>query len=92
MENERIAKMFELQKTAFDAAFNAMVRMQDQTVSSTRGFFEKMTVLPQEGLKTWEGWMSLYKQGQEDFKAVVDNGLGAWTSFVEGAPKKSTGK
>ena len=88
MEPTGIAKqVIDLQKTAFDNAFNAMVMLQDQTEKMTSSLLGQVPGLPEEAKKAINEWVKAYKKGREDFKKAVDENFKKAEGFFA-APKQ----
>ena len=88
MEPTAIAKqVINLQKTAFDNAFNAMVMLQEQTEKMTSSLMDQAPGLPEEAKKAINEWVKAYKKGREDFKKAVDENFKKAEGFFA-APKQ----
>jgi hypothetical protein len=69
-----IAKqIIDFNKANFDSAFNAIIILQDHSEKMVEIFLEKATLFPTEGKKVITEWLESYKEGNKDFKDVVDN-------------------
>lgn len=91
MDTIKIAKqIIEFQKSTFDSAFNAMASLQDQAGTSSKTYFEKVSVVPQESIKAWENFLNMYKKGRDDLKTIVEDGYKAWINAVEETTPKSS--
>ena len=86
MEPTGIAKqVIDLQKTAFDNAFNAMVMLQDQTEKMTSSLLGQVPGLPEEAKKAINEWVKAYKKGRDDFKMFVDENYKKVEAFLTGS-------
>ncbi len=75
MEPSKIAKqMVDLQKTAFENAYNAVVLLQDQAERVTNTMLEQSMTLPEQGQKALAEWTKSYKKSREEFKKAVEEG------------------
>jgi polyhydroxyalkanoate synthesis regulator phasin len=73
MEPKQIAKqMVDFNKKAFDASFEAMTAMQEQTEKMVATMMQQTQFFPDEGKKLITDWLKTYKKGREEFKAAAD--------------------
>ena len=73
MEPKQIAKqMVDFNKKAFDASFEAMAAMQEQTEKMVSTMMQQSQFFPVEGKKLITDWLKTYKKGREEFKAAAD--------------------
>jgi polyhydroxyalkanoate synthesis regulator phasin len=73
MEPKQIAKqMVDFNKKAFDASFEAMAAMQEQTEKMVSTMMQQSQFFPDEGKKLITDWLKTYKKGREEFKAAAD--------------------
>lgn len=73
MEPKQIAKqMVDFNKKAFDASFEAMAAMQEQTEKMVTTMMQQSQFFPDEGKKLITDWLKTYKKGREEFKAAAD--------------------
>jgi len=85
MDQKQIAKqMIQFNKSAFDNSFNAMTMVYDQNEKMLGTFLEQASWLPEEGRKAITDWMTSYKKGVEDFKALVDGNYKKVEDYFEG--------
>ncbi|HOR62949.1 MAG TPA: hypothetical protein PLA58_08900, partial [Smithellaceae bacterium] len=69
----QIAKqMVDFNKKAFDASFEAMAAMQEQTEKMVSTMMQQSQFFPDEGKKLITDWLKTYKKGREEFKAAAD--------------------
>jgi hypothetical protein len=88
MEPKQMFKqMLDFNKTAIDSTFKTMIMFQEQTEAVGNMFMEKNPLLPEEGKKAVQEWISTYKKSRDDFKVAVDEGLKKMESFVTDAGK-----
>ena len=74
MDQNQIAKqMIQFNKTAFDSSFNAMSMVYEQNEKMFENFLTQTPGLPEEGKKAIKDWMSIYRNGCNDFKKQVDD-------------------
>lgn len=86
MDQRQITKqILDFNKTAFDNAFSAMTVMQEQTERLFSNFMDKATWMPEEGKKTINNWIGMYKKGRDDFKTSADEGYKKVTDFFSKA-------
>jgi hypothetical protein len=67
--------------------FNAMTVLQERTEEMVNNYLEQSPWMPAEGKKAVTDWVKAYKQGREDFKAVVDDNYRKVEDFFAGADK-----
>ena len=67
-----IKQMVQFNKNAFDKGYNAMEMLFDQNEKITNSILGYASWMPEEGKKTVNEWMQLYKKGCDDFKKTVD--------------------
>ena len=73
MEPKQMAKqMVDFNKKAFDASFEAMTAMQEQTEKMVATMMQQTQFFPDEGKKLITDWLKTYKKGREEFKAAAD--------------------
>ena len=85
MDQKQILKqMLDFQKTTFDNSFNAMVLLQEQSDKASQTLLDQATWLPAEGRKAIDEWMAAYKQGQVEYKALVDENFKKVEAFFAG--------
>ena len=73
MEPKQIAKqMVDFNKKAFDASFEAMAAMQEQTEKMVTTMMQQSQFFPDEGNKLITDWLKTYKKGREEFKASAN--------------------
>ncbi|MDD4091585.1 MAG: hypothetical protein PHQ63_03415 [Smithellaceae bacterium] len=73
MEPKQMAKqMVDFNKKAFDASFEAMAAMQEQTEKMVSTMMQQTQFFPDEGKKLITDWLKTYKKGREEFKAAAD--------------------
>lgn len=73
MEPKQIAKqMVDFNKKAFDASFEAMAAMQEQTEKMVTTMMQQSQFFPDEGKKLITDWLKTYKKGREEFKTAAN--------------------
>ena len=73
MEPKQIAKqMVDFNKKAFDASFEAMAAMQEQTEKMVTTMMQQSQFFPDEGKKLITDWLKTYKKGREEVKAAAN--------------------
>jgi len=73
MEPKQMAKqMVDFNKKAFDASFEAMAAMQEQTEKMVSTMMQQTQFFPDEGKKLITDWLKTYKKGREEFKAAAN--------------------
>ena len=88
MDQKQLFKqMLDFQKTTFDNSFSAMVMLQEQSEKASQTLLDQATWLPAEGRKAIDEWMAAYKQGHEDYKALVDENFKKVEAFFAGKKK-----
>jgi hypothetical protein len=73
MDQKQIFRqMLDLNKMAFNNAFNAMVMVQDQTEFLANNMLNQSTGIPEEGKKAIRELVSACKMGVTEYKSTVD--------------------
>lgn len=73
MDQKQIFRqMLDLNKMAFNNAFNAMVMVQDQTEFLANNMLNQSTGIPEEGKKAIRELVSACKLGVTEYKNTVD--------------------
>jgi hypothetical protein len=72
--NQITKQMLELNKAAFDNAFNSVAAVQDQAQNMISLLVEQTPWFPEEGKKAIKQWGNPYMKGRETLKAAVDEG------------------
>ena len=73
MDQKQIFRqMLDLNKMAFNNAFNAMVMVQDQTEFLANNMLNQSTGIPEEGKKAIRELVSACRMGVTEYKNTVD--------------------
>jgi len=72
MDSTMIRQILDFNKKAFDDSFNVVITVQENTEKMTRIFWEKSSLIPEEGKKMVEDWAHTYRNGLEEFRTSVD--------------------
>lgn len=73
MDQKQIFRqMLDLNKIAFNNAFNAMVMVQDQTEYLSNNMLNQATGIPEEGKKAVRELVTACKTGVTEYKNTVD--------------------
>ncbi|MBM4271715.1 MAG: hypothetical protein FJ139_06110 [Deltaproteobacteria bacterium] len=84
MQPRQILKqMIDLNKAAFDNAFNNMVLLQEQMERVVNMFVDQSTTMTEEAKKAIKEWEVIYKKGFEDYKRTVDENFKRVESFFQ---------
>ena len=67
-----LKQMVQFNKNAFDQGYNAMEMLWKQNEKMTNSFLDQAAWLPEEGKKTVNEWMRIFKKGCDDFKKTTD--------------------
>lgn len=82
MEPTDFAKQIvDYQKTTFNSAFNAIVRLQDQATNLTATYLEKTLGLPEESREAFNQWVAACKKGREEVKNTIDQNFNTVEGF-----------
>lgn len=69
----RLAKqVIDFQRTMFENVFKSTVMFQDVMENTANTLLNQATWLPEEGKKTIDSWVPVYKKGREDYKNIID--------------------
>ncbi len=74
-KTETTRKIIDCQKNTFNSFYGAMTKMQDQMEATTTDLVKHMPYLPGEGIKAMDSWVGAVKNGQAEFKKMVDQGF-----------------
>jgi len=80
-------QVLDFQKSTFDNAFDAMLKIQDQSSSMTASLMGENKFLPEEGRKMLEEWRLSLRKNQFEFKKKFDDNYSQFMSFL--APETS---
>ncbi len=67
-----LKQMVQFNKTAFDQGYNALEILWKQNENMTNTFLDQAAWLPEEGKKTVNEWMRVFKTGCDDLKKAAD--------------------
>jgi hypothetical protein len=67
-----LKQMVQFNKTAFDQGYNALEILWRQNEKMTNTFLDQAAWLPEDGKKSVNEWMRLFKNGCDDFKKTAD--------------------
>ncbi|MCX7635277.1 MAG: hypothetical protein N2Z74_05980 [Syntrophales bacterium] len=67
-------QMLDMNKTAFEKTFGAIVIMQDQMEKMFNMWLDQNKFFPEEGRKAIAEWVKAYKKGRDEYKARMDEG------------------
>lgn len=88
-----LKQMIEVNKTTFDATFDATNKLQEQMETLISGLVAQASWLPKDGEKTIDEWVTAYKTGREEFKKTVDQNFSKVLDYFGEAKKtESSGK
>ena len=65
-------QMVQFNKNAFDQGYNAMEMLWKQNEKMTNSFLDQAAWLPEEGKKTVNECMRIFKKGCDEFKKTAD--------------------
>jgi len=78
METNKMAKnVFDMQKSAFQNAYDAMTTVQDQAERAVNMALDSAYWIPEEGTKALREWGQTFKQGRDEWKRCVDENIQA---------------
>jgi hypothetical protein len=69
---DTLKQMVQFNKTAFDQGYDAMEMLWKQNEKMTTSFLDQAAWMPEEGKKTLNECMRLFKKGCDDFKKAAD--------------------
>ncbi len=67
-----LKQMVQFNKTAFDQGYNALEILWRQNEKMTNTFLDQAAWLPEDGKKSVNEWMRIFKNGCDDFKKTAD--------------------
>jgi hypothetical protein len=90
--SEMVNQVIAFQKSAFDTAFGAVARFQDQAQQTTTAFLQETGFVPEEGIKAREAWIGVVRKSRDDYKKLCDQCFDTVNKVVakpfDFAPKK----
>ncbi|HYA15804.1 MAG TPA: hypothetical protein VEF33_15820 [Syntrophales bacterium] len=78
-----LKQMIDLNKAAFDNAFNNMAILQEQMERTINIMIEQSTGMTEEGKKAVKDWAAIYKKGFEEYKRAVGENFKRVESFFQ---------
>ena len=88
MNQKQITRqLLELNKKAFDNAFNALMLFREQNERLITRSLEKLPI-PDEGKKAITRWTELYKSSSEKSKAMMDEGYKNIVQYLDQTENK----
>ena len=82
-----LKQMVQFNKNAFDHGYNAMEMLWEQNEKMTNSFLDQAAWIPEEGKKTVNEWMRLFKKGCDDFKKTANQNYSNMEKLFAGADK-----
>jgi hypothetical protein len=82
-----LKQMVQFNKNAFDHGYNAMEMLWKQNEKMTNSFLDQAAWIPEEGKKTVNEWMQLFKKGCDNFKKTADQNYNNMEKLFAGADK-----
>lgn len=79
-------KMIDFQKESLLSYYDAASAMQHQTASTLDQMLNQAGWIPNEGRKAISAWMDTYQEGQDRFKACVENSFALLDLYFNEAP------
>jgi polyhydroxyalkanoate synthesis regulator phasin len=80
---QMLKQMIDLNKAAFDNAFNNMTMLQEQMEKVVKMMIEQSTGMSEEAKKAMKDWAAIYKKGFEDYKRIVNENFERVESFFK---------
>ena len=77
------AKAIDFHKTLFDNSFAIISTLQDQRHHIINNFFEKNTLIPENGKKIYSGWTDFIKESRTSYKEYMDSHFETIKTFFE---------
>lgn len=90
--NTAITQVIDYQKSLFDNSWSAAVELQDQSVQAVDSAIGSTPLVPEEGKKSFVGWVDFFKQNRESYKAYVDSSYDRLRDFFEGSVPPAASK
>jgi hypothetical protein len=91
-ENEMLRTMIEVNETAFNNSYNAVVAIQEESEKLMNAFMVNSVFMPKEGQEVIDQWVGLYHKGCQEYKKMMDDGFDAAKGLFKGQTKKATRK
>ncbi len=84
MDQKTLMKqLIEFNKTSFNNTYNTMIMMQEQAERMTSTLINHPTLLTEEGKKTIEDWVKLFKAKRYEYQDVVNENFKKLEDFIE---------
>jgi hypothetical protein len=75
--NQIPQKIIDLQKLSFNSWYNAVIAVQEQTVSTMDSMLNQTTWIPEDGRNAMQTWMKIYRDERNRFKSYIDDSFAA---------------
>ncbi len=86
MENKEITKqMLDYSKAAFEAGFNSMVMLQEQTTQAVDQFLKQSPWIPVQTKTFINEWSNIYKKSTLDLKEAAEKNYSKMEEFFVSA-------
>ena len=82
-----LKQMVQFNKTAFNQGYDAMEMLWKQNEKMTHSLLDQAAWIPEEGKKTVNEWMRLFKKGCDDFKKTADQNYDTIEKLFAGSGK-----
>ena len=93
MEYTQITKqVLDFQKVSFSNWYDALAMLQDQATSAIGMVLDQNTLIPEEGRKAIQSWVSACQQERSRFKSYVDDGFSGIEKFLTESKKAAQPK
>ena len=89
MEYTQITKqVLDFQKMSFSNWYDTVTMLQDQATSAIGMVLDQNTLMPEEGRKVIQNWVSACQQERGRFKSYVDEGFSGLEKIMTESGKK----
>ncbi len=79
-----VQQIFDFGKSTLDSSYSAICMFQDQSEKIGNVILNQASWVPEEGKKSIQSLVEAYKQGREEFKKNMDDGLKKAGDYLKG--------
>ena len=87
MEAKLMQPVVDANKVAFQAWFQSVSAMQDQTMKVMDNLWSQAPIVPEKNKKMLAEWTDTFQKGRSEMKKVIDHGFDTWEQVIFGSEK-----
>jgi hypothetical protein len=84
-------RLLEIQRSALNMMLDTMSNIQEKSGRATLAYFEQLSRLPQENVKTMTRWMDSVKVTRAEFNSIMRDNYNSWNNLL-GQAARHTGQ